>query len=315
MTTTEDQAIEGMLYLYGRRALGLFPDMFERGFSFPATDADKETFLKSLDSKAIEQFSVSLNEYTNEQKGKAERKELNLALRIIGHDLVNIGSNIIAELSFYQTFNRLLNPKELPPQYFFQNYTNYRTLVLTMADLGLDGALDFVTKLPVSQLEYLLSLDGENLPTVTCTSLDLKTINSREYVCLYQLVKNVPVSIGERRWVDINIYDLGEKHLLVVRDNGSGILDKDGNPISAERLPEIFGDYSSRKGGGLGLQLVKALVELPPPNGKRTEKGYVSVSTKSEKGAPLFYSTSDRISRTLESNFAPGTEFTLYFRH
>jgi len=188
-----------------------------------------------------------------------------------------------------------------------------------MADLGLGGAPAYVTRIPISQLSDLLyqEMTEPVIPTVTNSTPEYKTINSREYISLYQLLKNVPEPAGGRKVsVDIEISRGTEERLLVVRDNGPGIMDREGNPISAERLPEIFGEYSSREGGGLGLQLVKALVELSSSEGRRAEKGYVNVSTRSEKGSALFYSTSEAVPGTLERELArSGTEFRLYFRH
>lgn len=311
MSATENDVIEGMLYILGRRALKILPDMFKRGITFPADEADERRFMETLDLKAIKQFADFVQEYTAEQRGEAEKKELKLALRIPGHDLNGLSSNVISLSQLYKDSGKLIHPQE-----YFRDYTCYRTLVLTMADLGVGGEPDFMTKLPIPQLENLLS-QGRINPKVANTTPELKMINSREFVSLYQLVKNVPQPRRrEDNSVKIKITIKREESLLVVRDNGPGILDREGNPISAERLPDLFGDYSTKDRGGLGLQLVKALVELPPPNGKRkSEPGYISVSTKYKRGPSLFYSTGKGNPGPLEKDLVQGTEFTLCFRH
>ncbi|HLD72348.1 MAG TPA: ATP-binding protein [Candidatus Nanoarchaeia archaeon] len=314
MIAATDCALEAGLYVFGRKALEILPDMFRFGITFPVTEDDEKTFLDTLNLKAIERFSRSVQEFAAEHKEKARRKNLKLALRISDHDLNNLAGIFegIGDLYYKDGVARM-------PEPFFRNYTNYRALVLAMADLGLGGAPAYVTRIPISQLSDLLyqEMTEPVIPTVTNSTPEYKTINSREYISLYQLLKNVPEPAGGRKVsVDIEISRGTEERLLVVRDNGPGIMDREGNPISAERLPEIFGEYSSREGGGLGLQLVKALVELSSSEGRRAEKGYVNVSTRSEKGSALFYSTSEAVPGTLERELArSGTEFRLYFRH
>lgn len=339
--TTEDLSIEMELSQLGRKALDLFPDMFESGINFPVNEDYEKMFLDALDQKAIIQFANSVRDFAVEHRGGESRKrDMNLALRISDHDLNNLAESFFGICSLYSGGGVVKLPEN-----FFMAYTNYRTLVLTLVDLGLRGAPEFVKKLPTSQIGYLLQRDNLDLRVTDlrvtqaayepgtgskmnalCGEMNIPrsdmavsggSITVREYVSLYQLVKNVPLPAKSQNVsVEIEISGNNEWDLLVVRDNGPGILDRRGNPISAKRLPEIFGEYSSREGGGLGLQLVKALVELPSTNGNGAEKGYVSVSTKSERGEHLlFYCTSDEVSRTLERELASGTEFRLYFRH
>ncbi|GEM_PF-6560477 len=308
MTAAIDCALEAGLYRFGQEVLKILPDMFERGITFPVTEDDERRFLETLNLKAIREFTYSVHDFAAEHRGKARRKNLKLALSMSGHDLNNLVGIFGTICSAYSN-RKVVNL----PEHFFRNYTNYRTLVLTMADLGLGGAPAYVTEIPVSQLEYLLYQGRINLK-VTTTIPESRTITSREYVSLYQLVQNVPPVPERKVSVEIEVYRNKGGSLLVVRDNGPGILDQEDKPISAERLPEIFGEYSTKKaGGGWGLQLVKALVELPTLCRRGTEKGYVSVSTKSEGGPASFYSTSDGISRTLERELTPGTEFKLHF--
>ncbi len=107
------------------------------------------------------------------------------------------------------------------------------------------------------------------------SALDLVTIN--------QLVKNVPRGTDMWAGVDLRYKDSEHFHHLFVRDIGSGV---DGD-ISPQNLERCFGDYSSRKNGGLGLQLVRELAHM--------RGGHVVAATTSKGSAwTKVYWTGDR---------------------
>ena len=57
MIAATDCALEAGLYVFGRKALEILPDMFRFGITFPVTEDDEKTFLDTLNLKAIERFS------------------------------------------------------------------------------------------------------------------------------------------------------------------------------------------------------------------------------------------------------------------
>lgn len=96
-------------------------------------------------------------------------------------------------------------------------------------------------------------------------------IMNPEFIALWEIVKNavdfetsprIEIKDHKIQWNTVNYFK--------VIDNGSGILDETGNPLDYKRLPEIFGDFST-KNGGLGLQLAQRLINL--------RKGKISVET------------------------------------
>lgn len=310
--TNEDTKIEGVLYLLGKRVLTYFPDMFKRGFYFPVTETEQQAFMDSLNFPNIERLVENLGSYAAEHKNKAHRKNLNLALRIPDHDLNNVANTFLSMYDLYRETGKLMHPEA-----FFREYQVYRIFTLTLADLGLGGMPEFVAEIPGSQLKYLLKQPGKKME-VRSSGTSPERINSREFAALYQLVKNVPVAedAGEKSLlvpIEVSIGDTGEYRQFKVRDYGPGLLDRHGVPLSAEDFPKIFDEFSTRKKGGLGLQLVKALVELPALRYKKTERGYVSVLTKTERGPAWSYNTLEQKVKSVEEEVKTGTEFTLYF--
>ena len=114
---------------------------------------------------------------------------------------------------------------------------------------------------------------GIQISTHTGQSLHLQADRSRLRQVLGNLVDNAVKYTAEGGRIDIESFQEKESAVLLVKDNGSG--------ISADELPRIWdrlyrGDKSrSQRGLGLGLSLVKAVVQahhgevkvLPNPGG------------------------------------------------
>ena len=203
-------------------------------------------------------------------------------------------------------FSRLVEPlhgrvadKELINRYLSLS-TNLKMLAATMAYLASDVETKFLLEIPVSAIVCLLRDGFYNRKSVSVSgNAPFARIRSAEYVVLYQLAKNASAGIV------VNLAETGSCRMLSVSDQGNGILDEQGNPLPEERLPELFGGFTTKgESHGFGLHAVKALADLMG--------GYVAVATRTEGNVPLSYSTRAGESSPLPAQFPHGTTFGLY---
>lgn len=132
---------------------------------------------------------------------------------------------------------------------------NSRIVAASMGLLHLGNEAGGFLRLPVNEEDGLCALQSQKVQ-----ELRLQPTTTDTLFIAQQWIKNAAYAGGS----DIRVcLEAGEDHeCLTVADNARGIVDAQGNPVSPQELHTIFGDFSTKKGGGLGLQLVKALVEM-----------------------------------------------------
>jgi hypothetical protein len=169
------------------------------------------------------------------------------------------------------------------------------TVTSAMAYIGTDGQWPVPTIHPATA-GYMIreNLSGSRRDHVTINTIE-DSLAADEYLCLQQLAKN------SRGQAEVTVRASKEDVVLIVGDNGTGILDKDGAPMPREKIPDIFGEYSTT-GGGLGLQIVKRIADL--------RKGYVTVDTQAGEQAS-YYDTREKHAIPVPSG-RPGTVFAVY---
>lgn len=172
----------------------------------------------------------------------------------------------------------------------------FRLIGITGAYIASGGNARFEETIPTSQLELLLSDVSKYRISIDSSEGIVKT---PEYVALHQIVKNA-------RGNFVVVYREGERWAkLSCQDQGPGICYENGTPLPPEKLPMVFGNFSTRKNGGLGLQFTKRLIEL--------RKGDIEIISSPVYGHASEYSTLTRMSRIIQEPGFNGTRFTLYF--
>lgn len=169
---------------------------------------------------------------------------------------------------------------------------------ITMAMLTAQDS-SFVTEQSFSySKEVLKRLKYTLKKTFDFPNAEDQTIDSSAYVAISQFIKNAKSDT-------ISVTTGNDKNFTYwsVKDFGPGIRDKKGNPISPEILPTIFGDYSTKELGGLGLQVVKLISDI--------RGGHVAVKTNTPDYS-LAYSTKTQSIEKLDPDSMPGTEFRIY---
>lgn len=216
-----------------------------------------------------------------------------LAARLYDHDL-------IGEITYCQGMASIIRRE---PRYeivdveatrFMRKLTTIRLFGLTMGYLASGHHPDYLSFFPPSQLEHLLtSASPKSREIHTAVSHHLSNV---EYVALHQIIKNAPA-----RWELYAKNDGLSTHYLI-QDSGSGIRHKDQTPLTADELPEIFNEFST-KDGGHGLQIARHLIH--------SLGGHIEVITTTEKGT-LRYSTQDEKAGSSASFGVYGTLFSVY---
>jgi len=279
-------------------------DQFSEGWHFPISeeDADKirarwgEVFDLTSIKKGINGIIYFGIEISTRKKEEGISKNEQLAYRLFNHDIFTLaalakqlaeGPSIIPErLDDIGYINRAFN-----------RYTNLRLFALGAAYLATEGDSRFSANLPASQIKSLIQYTTRRSFEFTIERDDL--INCAVYTVFYQVMKNSQWDIQCRYQRDEN------GGMLHYQDGATGILDQDGKPISKDKLPSIFGEFSTRKRGGLGLQVTKALIDLLG--------GSIQVISSNEGRAPIKYDTKTGVIETLAQDKHTGTQFKLYF--
>ena len=227
--------------------------------------------------------------------------ETSLAVRLIPHDLNNFLSvvRLFAEQVAENPF--LIENSQRMEDYLYST-TNMRLTAIAMAYLATPAEQRnaFETEVPLSLLPRLLK-SSIGLGVNTIWELHDGSVTAPTYTSVYQIVKNSKYSFSLKAepWGAYGV-------LLSYADGGSGLLDELGQPLPQERVHEIFGNFSSRQGGGLGLQVVKALIH--------SQGGSIYVQSRTQDGPTVEYhsrpSGENQPSRGERSLI--GTTFTLY---
>lgn len=137
--------------------------------------------------------------------------------------------------------------------------------------------VNVVEEITLSVAQYIESKD---ISLTFDTDIEEKTMvfdpDAIERVML-NLLSNAIKFTGPGGAIDVNIYDKGEGVLISVRDNGIGI-PKDKQSVIFERFRQADQSLTrKREGSGIGLSLVKSLVEF--------HQGTISVESRYGRGS------------------------------
>ena len=281
------------------------PDIFEDGWSLPLHKNRLEETIKYVTKEKLDnvQNALELISKINEQGGDYKRKDsVSLALRLYRHDLRNIC--VILDFAGYNIKNRVHDEKFTKMvnidyiNEFFSSLANFRLFSATMAYLASDGDTRFDVKIPYSNAGYLLErLTGKQ------AKVDNQLVNefmhSPDYIIISEFLQNTPQKS--------KILFKEEKGYLKlsVRDNGPGILDEKGYPLSKEDIPKIFGSYSTKsRSRGIGLQVAERLSEL--------RGGYIEVITTTDGFSTLKFETRGKSCCEIPTRLREGVTFTLH---
>ncbi|HLC70424.1 MAG TPA: hypothetical protein VJI32_00320 [Candidatus Nanoarchaeia archaeon] len=216
-----------------------------------------------------------------------------LAARLYDHDL-------IGEITYLQGMESIVRREpeftidDTDATRFMRKLTTIRLFGLTMGYLASDHQPGYLSFFPPSQLDYLLTSSSQQSREIH-TPIST-TISNVEYVALHQIIKNAPA-----RW---ELYANNEKQCTKYRiqDFGAGICHKDKTPLTADELPEIFNEFST-KDSGHGLQIARHLIH--------SLGGHIDVVTTTEK-ATLRYSTRYEKAESSKPTGTHGTLFSVY---
>jgi nitrogen fixation/metabolism regulation signal transduction histidine kinase len=140
-------------------------------------------------------------------------------------------------------------------------------------------------------------------------------IASDEYFCIHQLVKNAKKNILKKN-EGRNLIHLPAVHIKATRQEGHPYISvKDfGTGIGYDNLHKIFGGFTdTEEGTGIGLQLVKRLIEL------KNASGIVISKVAADRGWGYCIRTKKTKEMLLEprpnnlEHASSGTLFKLYF--
>ncbi|MFH2027630.1 MAG: ATP-binding protein [Nanoarchaeota archaeon] len=190
--------------------------------------------------------------------------------------------------------------------------TGYLSTIKSMAFIASSGNPKYNTPIPTENLDRIVDIFPQNLQKFP--EHPPNYISSAQLTALKQLVKNANRYCFPVVFFDTTSHMAVESIEIHVQDNSYGILDRKGQPITAEKLPSIFGEYSTKRRGGFGLQAVKRLMELE--GYKKSDgfevHGFVRVLTTFGDGNSLRYETIDKKARDLGNlRFPKGSEFIL----
>ncbi len=287
----------GMFLEYGE-AVSALPDPFGHGWKTPVESVPADL----LDNINALIGSSRLNEQTGQartmisQSSRNEQLDSVLARRMFNHDAWSLLSILTQASSLFKSDPEARNdPKKV--DVFLRGLAKYRLLGTAMTYLASSGDGRFLSFISPDQIQPLLERPRKHVELGQMT--ECKPVRNSEYVCLWQMVKNAPAEN-----VRIGLSEENGYRRLTVEDDGSGILDTNGRPLAKERLPEIFGGFST-SGGGLGLQVARRLTEL--------DSGYIDVVTRTEGSPAIGYSTRNGSVYVPDANVGRGTRFSLQF--
>lgn len=265
----------------GQKAINDLPDMFARGWNIPVDNSLREEVKKVASKEKCWVVQKLLNKIQKQKVGYNGSYRTSIAARIPGHDLRNVWVPVECSVDAFSDIGRNIYfterfEKGILTEKFLIAVTPYRAFCLAMAYLASDGDNKFTFNIPITQIRHFLQGSGYEFSFKTGQN-DEDSILSPEYVAMLEIVKNAPKTpvVSYRKNDDYSV--------IRISDSGKGIMDEVGKPLLPERLREIFGMFTTKSEGGLGLQVAKELANL--------RGGHLVVETTTE-GSPTFsYST------------------------
>jgi|APSaa5957512622_1039677.scaffolds.fasta_scaffold00920_17 light-regulated signal transduction histidine kinase (bacteriophytochrome) len=287
----------------GNKTLKGLPDIFSNGWSLPLKSSLKDQVRSGISLQKFSEINKLFIQIQRKNKEHINNYSTSLAAKIPNHDLKNFlyGLNINVDFlinrvgkSEYATRN--FKEGTLVEE-ILDDIMPYRSFCLSMTYLASNGNMKFTSSIPVKQIKHFLKTSSNYKMDFKTGKNDSNSILTPEYIALLQIVKNAPT-------LPTVCYGVKEDLTFIqVEDSGPGFRDKDGNFLPPERLPEIFGNFSTRKKGGLGLQVAKELVHL--------RGGYLTVETKTEGELTISYNTkTNKVIEGLPKR--EGTKFEIY---
>jgi hypothetical protein len=197
-----------------------------------------------------------------------------LGLGIIEHDLCNDLSAFSLDdfiLRSFKSGETELSEKEKEFEFNREHMLAYENAksCLSMIPYIVSGDRRFLSQIRSRYVGSLIDNleDREIRPLSFKLNIDQDFIYSDEYFCMHQLVKNARKNIYSNNSSQLpqnsihvhNVYN-GKYSMISVRDFGNG--------IGSDKLSKIFGVYTdTERGTGIGLQVVKRLIELREGHG------------------------------------------------
>jgi len=280
------------------------PDVLSANLSFPLNSVSELTLSEiEAASTVVTEVLRAKDKVSARQCKYSGMDDVMRAAEIWNHDVTNGCASSMVQ---FREWNQDLNVDNV--NNFFLAATNVKLFGSSMAYLASGGKEKFSLPVPLDRMQYLLpgAVGSYELRKMTLEEIEQGTIRSPEYVSLCQLAKNAGRNALVNKTAGFFVSSRREQDYVVlsVRDQGTGILDGEGNPLAIEKLPGIFGSYSTKKNGGLGLQIVLNSIQL--------RGGHIKVVTTTDTGPTLCYDTREHhASKGLERR-ERGTEFSLY---
>lgn len=301
----------------GQKVLLHMPDVYKHGLGVSISPDLSEQKAKAQVEKlekivSLEKF-LEIKKITeaiqNQRRNYTQTNNTLLAARVVEHDLIS------KEIGFESCWLQFLEKKDLwngltgRAEYanvIIPILINYKSFLTSMAYLASGGDNQFLFEIPISDIKHLASVNfDDNKQVIERTSRAPKKITNLELVTCYQCMKNAKTFSRE---IKIKFDSNEDYNLISVADNGYGLVYRDserrGKPIPIELIPRIFEDFTTKKEGGLGLELSKEILALMG--------GGIEVITTREEGPTIRYSTLDYLPPDeITKRSETGTEFIL----
>ena len=223
----------------------------------------------------------------------------NIAARIWGHDLNGIAGTVLNGASLISSY------LGSSLRYFAPSYTNFHIFTTTMVALVEGMASKCIYSFPTENLKLFLGATHNDNADVSIGGIHPnQTITNVEYVALWQAMKNAYQSEGARISIDLSEDSRGRN--ITVQDYGTGLVDAMGQPLSRFQMPKVFGEYTTKNTGGLGLQVIREITELCGGSVELRSRAVTVQSPYSVKPGQLF-------ARRMKGGTPAGLQVRLYF--
>jgi len=294
------------------------PDIYAAGFRLPLTGDDMPAFNRLIGDFSFDSIWADTHIIgcisENEGFGTLDLKHVTdsrIAYGIAGHDLNNMA---VPAAGYLQTYIKRIkhgakSPLEMANK-FAACLPTYRAMLSLIPYISSGGTISNFGQISQGQLEHILY------------GVDRFEVEGEDWIpepilgALYQLVENA--QFATRRVADGHVHvsarRIGKYNTLEVKDNGMGLKKpipkasssgktrKKYVPMTEDDIPQIFETFSTT-GGGLGLQVVRRVMEL--------QKGLVTV-TSTSNGVTRSYNNSTG-AWTNPPSAENGTTFSLVF--
>lgn len=287
----------------GNLALAL-QDPSSEGWTLPLQGTDLEAAVNIAEEEFFQQVELLMKlslEVLSDERNNTRKGDVSLAARLYDHDCIGIVDGVYSDLEWLKMIiERDFGQKkfEIATNRLFTNFHEVKQFLITIAFLATN---DNTYAIPVktSNLAYF------HIPERNMFFEDNinGTIYSPETVAVHQLANNARYRVGRNDSIIIGFEGDEDYNILTVQNQGRGVSNRDGTPMSKEDLPKIFGEFSTKKIGGLGLQVVKRIVEL--------RKGYLELFTRSNNSV-LEYNSVRNTAIESTHQMDKGTKFVLY---